>query len=356
MSHPKTGNTWLVTGGAGFIGGNFVLEAVRSGVKIINLDALTYAGNLDTLKSLDGNPNHVFVHGDIGDRELVTKLLAEHRPDAVVNFAAESHVDRSIDGPAAFIHTNVVGTLVLLEAVRDYWKSLEGAARDDFRFYHVSTDEVYGTLGDTGLFTEETAYAPNSPYSASKAASDHLVRAFHHTYGLPVLTTNCSNNYGPYHFPEKLIPLVIAKALAGEPLPIYGDGEQVRDWLYVGDHCAAIRAVLAEGKVGETYNVGGNAEKQNIEVVKTICALLDQRKPKSDGSKYESQITYVKDRPGHDRRYAIDASKLKRELGWEPAHTFEQGIANTVDWYLANQPWVNRVLDGSYRLERIGQG
>ncbi|MBS0214255.1 MAG: dTDP-glucose 4,6-dehydratase [Proteobacteria bacterium] len=348
--------TWLVTGGAGFIGGNFVLEAVRDGVKIVNLDALTYAGNRDTLASLDGNPNHVFVHGDIGDRELVSKLLAEHRPDAVVNFAAESHVDRSIDGPAAFIHTNVVGTLGLLESVRDHWKSLDGAARDGFRFHHVSTDEVYGTLGETGLFTEETAYAPNSPYSASKAASDHLVRAFHHTYGLPVLTTNCSNNYGPYHFPEKLIPLVIAKALAGEPLPIYGDGRQVRDWLYVGDHCAAIRTVIANGKVGETYNVGGNAEKQNIEVVKTICALLDQRKPKVDGSKYESQITYVQDRPGHDRRYAIDASKLKRELDWEPAHTFEQGIADTVDWYLANQPWVNRVLDGSYRLERIGQG
>ncbi len=348
--------TWLVTGGAGFIGGNFVLGAVRDGVKIVNLDALTYAGNRDTLTSLEGNSNHVFIHGDIGDRELVSMLLAEHRPDAVVNFAAESHVDRSIDGPAAFVQTNVVGTLGLLESVRDYWKSLEGAVRDDFRFHHVSTDEVYGALGETGLFTEETPYAPNSPYSASKAASDHLVRAFHHTYGLPVSTTNCSNNYGPYHFPEKLIPLVIAKALAGEALPIYGDGKQVRDWLYVGDHCVAIRNVIAKGKVGETYNVGGNAERQNIEVVKTICALLDQRKPKADGSKYETQITYVQDRPGHDRRYAIDASKLKRELGWEPAHTFEQGIADTVDWYLANQPWVNRVLDGSYRLERIGQG
>ncbi len=348
--------TWLVTGGAGFIGGNFVLDAVRDGVKVVNLDALTYAGNRDTLASLDGNPKHVFVHGDIGDRELVSKLLAEHRPDAVVNFAAESHVDRSIDGPAAFIQTNVVGTLGLLESVRDYWKSLEGAARENFRFHHVSTDEVYGSLGETGLFTEETAYAPNSPYSASKAASDHLVRAFHHTYGLPVLTTNCSNNYGPYHFPEKLIPLVIAKALAGEPLPMYGDGKQVRDWLYVGDHCSAIRTVITQGKIGETYNVGGNAEKQNIEVVKTICALLDQRKPKAGGAKYETQITHVQDRPGHDRRYAIDASKLKRELGWEPAHTFEQGIADTVDWYLANQPWVNRVLDGSYRLERIGQG
>lgn len=346
--------TWLVTGGAGFIGGNFVLEAVRDGVKIVNLDALTYAGNLDTLKSLDGNPSHLFVAGDIGDRDLVAKLLADHRPDAVINFAAESHVDRSIDGPAEFVQTNVVGTLALLECVRDYWKSLEGNVAEDFRFLHVSTDEVYGSLGDTGLFTEETPYAPNSPYSASKAASDHLVRAFHHTYGLPVLTTNCSNNYGPYQFPEKLIPLVIAKAVAGEPLPIYGDGKNVRDWLYVSDHCSAIRRVLEAGKVGETYNVGGNSEKQNIEVVKTICALLDTQHPRADGGQYESQITYVKDRPGHDRRYAIDASKLKRELGWEPAHTFEQGIAETVGWYLSNQSWVNRVLDGSYRLERIG--
>lgn len=346
--------TWLITGGAGFIGGNFVLEAVRDGIKVINLDALTYAGNRDTLESLDGNPNHVFLAGDIGDRALVAKLLADHRPEAVINFAAESHVDRSIDGPAEFVQTNVVGTLDLLECVRDYWKTLDGDAAENFRFLHVSTDEVYGSLGDTGLFTEETPYAPNSPYSASKAASDHLVRAFHHTYGLPVLTTNCSNNYGPYQFPEKLIPLVIAKAVAGEPLPIYGDGKNVRDWLYVGDHCSAIRRVLEAGKVGETYNVGGNSEKQNIEVVKTICALLDARKPRADGAPYESQITYVKDRPGHDRRYAIDASKLKRELGWEPAHTFEEGIAETVGWYLDNQPWVNRVLDGSYRLERIG--
>lgn len=266
---------WLVTGGAGFIGGNFVLEAVARGIRVVNLDALTYAGNLDTLASLEGNPDHVFVHGDIGDRELVSRLLAEHRPDAVVNFAAESHVDRSIDGPGAFIQTNVVGTLGLLEAVRDYWKGLQGEAKDAFRFLHVSTDEVYGTLGETGKFTETTPYAPNSPYSASKAASDHLVRAFHHTYGLPTLTTNCSNNYGPYHFPEKLIPLVIAKALAGEPLPVYGDGKQVRDWLYVADHCEAIRTVLAKGAVGETYNVGGNSERQNIEVVRAICDLLD---------------------------------------------------------------------------------
>ena len=346
--------TWLVTGGAGFIGGNFVLEAVAGGVKVVNLDALTYAGNRDALAPLADDANHVFVEGDIGDRALVQRLLADHQPDAIVNFAAESHVDRSIDGPAAFVQTNVVGTLGLLEEARDYWKVLDGDRKTAFRFLHVSTDEVYGSLGDTGLFTEETPYAPNSPYSASKAASDHLVRAFHHTYGLPVLTTNCSNNYGPYQFPEKLIPLVIAKAIAGEPLPIYGDGKNVRDWLYVGDHCSAIRTVLEGGKVGETYNVGGNSEKQNIEVVKTICALLDAKKPRADGARYESQITYVRDRPGHDRRYAIDASKLKRELGWEPAHTFEEGIAETVAWYLDNQPWVNRVLDGSYRLERIG--
>ncbi|MBW8776930.1 MAG: dTDP-glucose 4,6-dehydratase, partial [Stenotrophomonas sp.] len=271
------------------------------------------------LSSLDGNPNHVFVQGDIGDSALVARLLAEHQPDAVLNFAAESHVDRSIDGPGAFIQTNVVGT-----------------------------------LGETGKFSETTPYAPNSPYSASKAASDHLVRAFHHTYGLPVLTTNCSNNYGPYHFPEKLIPLVIAKALAGEPLPVYGDGKQVRDWLFVSDHCEAIRTVLAKGQVGETYNVGGNSEKQNIEVVQAICALLDQRRPREDGQPRSSQITYVTDRPGHDRRYAIDASKLKNDLGWEPAYTFEQGITFTVDWYLDNQEWVNGVLDGSYRLQRIG--
>ena len=346
--------TWLVTGGAGFIGGNFVLRAVASGVKVVNLDALTYAGNLDTLASVQDNPLHVFVEGDIGDRALVARLLAEHRPDAVVNFAAESHVDRSIDGPGAFIQTNVVGTLGLLESVRDHWKELEGEARERFRFLHVSTDEVYGSLGDTGKFTESTPYAPNSPYSASKAASDHLVRAFHHTYGLPVLTTNCSNNYGPYHFPEKLIPLIIARALAGEPLPVYGDGKNVRDWLFVGDHCQAIRTVLEKGRVGETYNVGGNAEMQNIEVVHAICALLDERAPRADRKPRSSQITFVADRPGHDRRYAIDASKLRDELGWEPEYTFEQGIAETVDWYLANQAWVKRVLDGSYRLERIG--
>ena len=346
--------TVLVTGGAGFIGGNFVLEAVADGLRVANLDKLTYAGNLDTLRSLEGNALHVFVHGDIGDRMLVAKLLAEHRPDAVVNFAAESHVDRSIDGPAAFVETNVVGTLTLLECARDYWKSLEGAARDAFRFLHVSTDEVYGSLGVTGKFTEDTPYAPNSPYSASKAASDHLVRAFHHTYGLPVLTTNCSNNYGPYQFPEKLIPLIIARALAGERLPVYGDGKNVRDWLYVLDHCAAIRCVLEAGRIGETYNVGGDAEAENIHVVKTICALLDERRPLADGRKRESLIEFVADRPGHDRRYAIDASKLQKELGWKPSVSFEAGIARTVDWYLDNQPWVKRVLDGSYRMERLG--
>ena len=331
-----------------------MLEAVAAGHRVVNLDALTYAGNRDTLSALDGDAKHAFVHGDIGDAALVAALLAEHRPDAVINFAAESHVDRSIDGPAAFVQTNVVGTLTLLEAVRDHWKSLQEQDKENFRFLHVSTDEVYGSLGDTGQFTETTAYAPNSPYSASKAASDHLVRAFHHTYGLPVLTTNCSNNYGPYQFPEKLIPLVIARALAGEPLPVYGDGRNVRDWLYVSDHCAAIRAVLERGRVGETYNVGGDAERENIDVVRTICTLLDERRPRDDGQPRSDQITYVADRPGHDRRYAIDASKLKRELRWAPAHSFEQGIADTVDWYLEHQDWVQRVLDGSYRLERIG--
>jgi len=346
--------TLLVTGGAGFIGANFVLQAVADGLRVVNLDLLTYAGNLDTLESLNGNDKHVFVQGDIGDRALVARLLQEHRPSAIVNFAAESHVDRSIDGPAAFVHTNVVGTLGLLETARDYWRSQDGADKEAFRFLHVSTDEVYGTLGAEGKFTETTPYAPNSPYSASKAASDHLVRAFHHTYGLPTLTTNCSNNYGPFQFPEKLIPLVIQKAMAGEPLPVYGDGLNIRDWLFVGDHCSAIRRVLDGGRVGETYNVGGNAERTNITVVKTICALLDAKRPLPDGRKRESLITYVKDRPGHDRRYAIDSSKLQRELGWQPSHTFEKGIEETVDWYLFNQAWTQRVLDGSYRMERLG--
>jgi len=346
--------TLFVTGGAGFIGANFVLQAVADGLRIVNLDKLTYAGNPDTLASLASSPLHVFVHGDIGDRELVSRLLREHRPDAIINFAAESHVDRSIDGPAEFVQTNVVGTLGLLECARDYWRSLEGDTRDAFRFLHVSTDEVYGSLGAEGKFTEQTAYAPNSPYSASKAASDHLVRAFQHTYGLPTLTTNCSNNYGPYQFPEKLIPLVIQKALAGEPLPVYGDGRNIRDWLFVGDHCSAIRRVLEAGRIGETYNVGGNAERENIAVVKTICALLDTHRPLANHRERESLITYVKDRPGHDRPYAIDSSKLQNELGWAPSQTFETGIAQTVNWYLAHQPWVQRVLDGSYRMERLG--
>jgi len=346
--------TLLVTGGAGFIGANFALGMVANGCRIVNLDKLTYAGNLDTLASLKPNAQHIFVHGDIGNRNLVDTLLRKHQPDAIVNFAAESHVDRSIDGPAAFVQTNVSGTLILLEAARDYWRDLAGNARNDFRFVHISTDEVYGSLGSEGMFTETTPYAPNSPYSASKAASDHLVRAFHHTYGLPTLTTNCSNNYGPYQFPEKLIPLVIQKALAGEPLPVYGDGMNIRDWLFVGDHCTAISRVLEAGRVGETYNIGGNAERANITVVKTICGLLDTLHPLPDGRKHESLITYVKDRPGHDRRYAIDSSKLQRELGWRPSQTFETGIAQTVDWYLSNQPWVQRVLDGSYRMERLG--
>ena len=348
--------TWLVTGGAGFIGGNFVLDLFRSGagVRVVNLDALTYAGNLDTLTPLEGDDRHQFVHGDIGDAALVTRLLREFQPQAIVNFAAESHVDRSIDGPAAFVQTNVNGTLNLLECARDYWKSLPADRRDAFRFLHVSTDEVYGSLGATGKFTETTPYAPNSPYSASKAASDHLVRAFHHTYGLPTLTTNCSNNYGPYQFPEKLIPLVTLKALAGQPLPVYGDGRNVRDWLYVGDHCSAIRRVLEAGRVGEVYNVGGDAERENIAVVRTLCALLDERRPRGDGKSYADQITFVGDRPGHDRRYAIDSSKLQRELGWRPAQTFESGIAATVDWYLANDGWCSRVQDGSYRGERLG--
>lgn len=345
----------LVTGGAGFIGGNFVRAAIADGWTIVNLDALTYAGNPDTLAGLDASQRHHFVHGDIGDADLVRRLLAEHRPQAIINFAAESHVDRSIDGPAAFVQTNVVGTLNLLERARDYWRELPEAQRAGFRFLHVSTDEVYGSLGDTGYFTETTPYAPNSPYSASKAASDHLVRAFHHTYGLPVLTTNCSNNYGPYQFPEKLIPLIIARALAGEDLPVYGDGSNVRDWLYVQDHCDAIRAVLAGGRVGEVYNVGGDAERRNIDVVRTICALLDERRPRADGQPRASQITFVTDRPGHDRRYAIDSSKLQNELGWRPQVDFDSGLARTVDWYLQHQDWVRRVLDGSYRMERLGQ-
>ena len=347
--------TLLVTGGAGFIGGNFVLEALASGTeRIVNLDKLTYAGNLDTLVSARGNADHVFVEGDIGDRALVERLLSEHQPTAIVNFAAESHVDRSIDGPAAFVQTNVVGTLTLLEASLAYWRALALERQDAFRFLQVSTDEVYGSLGPIGRFSEESPYQPNSPYSASKAASDHLVRAFHHTYGLPTLTTNCSNNYGPYQFPEKLIPLMIHKALHGEKLPVYGDGRNVRDWLYVGDHCRAIQRVLEIGRTGEVYNVGGDAERENIVVVRTICKLLDERRPRADGSRRDSLISFVKDRPGHDRRYAIDAGKIKSQLGWRPTESFESGIAKTVDWYLANQEWCARVLDGSYRGERLG--
>lgn len=349
-------NTILVTGGAGFIGGNFVLDWVKAGLgTVINLDKLTYAGNLENLAEIDGNPHHIFVHGDIGDRTLVAKLLAEYKPRAVINFAAESHVDRSIHGPEDFIQTNVVGTFHLLEEVRAYWNALAEAnpaekEKPQFRFLHVSTDEVYGTLGPNDpAFTETTSYAPNSPYSASKAASDHLVRAYYHTYGLPVLTTNCSNNYGPYHFPEKLIPLCLLNALAGKPLPIYGDGQQIRDWLFVKDHCSAIRRVLEAGKLGETYNVGGWNEKANLDVVQTLCSILDELSPKADGKSYKEQITFVKDRPGHDRRYAIDATKLERELNWKPAETFETGIRKTVEWYLQNQAWVNNVTSGEYR-------
>ena len=342
----------LVTGGAGFIGGNFVLDwlKVPTNEGVINLDKLTYAGNLATLESLKDDPRHIFVHGDIGDKELVTKLLKEHQPRAIVNFAAESHVDRSIHGPAEFVTTNIVGTFNLLECAREYWNGLDAASKEHFRFHHVSTDEVYGSLSLTDpAFTETNSYEPNSPYSASKAASDHLVRAWFHTYGFPVVPTNCSNNYGPYHFPEKLIPLVILNALAGKPLPIYGDGQQIRDWLYVKDHCSAIRRVLEAGQLGETYNVGGWNEKPNLDVVHTICCILDQLRPKTDGTKYASQITYVKDRPGHDRRYAIDATKLERELGWKPAETFETGIQKTVQWYLDNQEWTDGELTGSYR-------
>jgi dTDP-glucose 4,6-dehydratase len=338
----------FVTGGAGFIGSNFVLDWLsQGGEALVNFDKLTYAGNLNNLRSVRDDPRHVFVQGDICDGATVLALLNQHRPRAIVHFAAESHVDRSIHGPGEFINTNINGTFALLEAARAYWTPLEGAEKAAFRFLHISTDEVYGTLGPNDApFTETSTYAPNSPYSASKAASDHLVRSYHHTYGLPVLTTNCSNNYGPYHFPEKLIPLIISNALAGKPLPIYGDGMQVRDWLYVSDHCAAIRRVLGDGVPGEVYNVGGWNEMANIEVVHTLCDILDREAPKT-GS-YRDQITYVADRPGHDRRYAIDASKLERELGWKPDETFESGIRKTVQWYLANQAWVADVQSGAY--------
>jgi dTDP-glucose 4,6-dehydratase len=341
----------FVTGGAGFIGSNFVLDWIeRTGEPVLNLDKLTYAGNLHSLEHLQTDQRHVFLRGDIADRSLVQRVLAERRPRAIVHFAAESHVDRSIHGPDAFVQTNVVGTFALLEEARAYWSGLAGAEKDAFRFLHVSTDEVYGSLNaEDPAFTETTPYAPNSPYSASKAGADHLVRAYHHTYGLPTLTTNCSNNYGPYQFPEKLIPLMIHSALQGKPLPVYGDGKNVRDWLYVGDHCTAIRVVLARGRVGETYNIGGWNERNNLEVVQTLCDILDALKPRSDGTSYRAQISFVADRPGHDRRYAIDARKIERELGWRPAETFETGIGKTVQWYLDNQSWVRNAASGSYR-------
>ncbi|WP_406851410.1 dTDP-glucose 4,6-dehydratase [Herbaspirillum huttiense] len=341
----------LVTGGAGFIGSNFVVEWVaQTGEPVVNLDLLTYAGNLQNLASLQGNAAHIFVQGDIGDRQLVAELLKQHRPRAVLNFAAESHVDRSIHGPDAFVQTNVLGTFNLLESVREYWGQLDEPERAQFRFLHVSTDEVYGSLAPHApAFTETHRYEPNSPYSATKAASDHLVRSYHHTYGLPVLTTNCSNNYGPYHFPEKLIPLMIVNALDGKSLPVYGDGRQIRDWLYVKDHCSAIRRVLEAGTPGEVYNVGGWNEKANIDIVNTVCTLLDELRPRADGQGYATQITYVTDRPGHDRRYAIDAGKIASELGWTPAETFETGMRKTVEWYLANQEWVANVRSGHYR-------
>lgn len=348
--------TWLVTGGAGFIGGNFVLRQMRKGdMQIVNLDALTYAGNLDTLSSVKDHPNHQFVLGDIADRSLVDYLLERYEPEAIVNFAAESHVDRSIDSPEAFIQTNILGTFHMLEAARRYWRGMASEeCKRNFRFLHVSTDEVYGTLGETGKFTETTSYKPNSPYSASKASSDHLVRAYYHTYGMPVLTTNCSNNYGPFQFPEKLIPLMIHNATNGKPLPIYGKGTNVRDWLYVEDHCRAIERVLERGVPGEVYNIGGNNEKTNLEVVHTLCALLDELLPDSPYRPHCNLITYVADRPGHDLRYAIDASKISRDLGWTPEETFETGMRKTVQWYLTRQDWIQRVMDGSYRGERLG--
>jgi dTDP-glucose 4,6-dehydratase len=341
----------LVTGGAGFIGSNFVVDWL-AGTKepVLNLDKLTYAGNLENLASLQGDDRHIFVRGDIADTELLGRLLSQHKPRAILNFAAESHVDRSILGPEEFIQTNVVGTFRLLEAARHFWSGLDAKSKADFRFLHVSTDEVYGSLEKGApAFHESTRYQPNSPYSASKAASDHLVRAYHHTYGLPVLTTNCSNNYGPHHFPEKLIPLMIVNALAGKPLPVYGDGLQVRDWLYVKDHCSAVRRVLEAGKPGEIYNIGGWNEKPNVEIVNALCALLDELQPRANGKPYREQITFVEDRPGHDRRYAIDAGKLARELGWKPAETFESGLRKTVQWYLDHPEWVARIQGGEYR-------
>lgn len=347
--------TLLVTGGAGFIGSNFIHEMLKNtDSHVVNLDLLTYAGNLESLCDVAEHSRYTFVQGDIGDEKLVKSLFIQYQPAALIHFAAESHVDRSIDGPAVFIQTNVNGTFNLLENARQYWRDLEGKKKDQFRFIHISTDEVYGSLGSTGYFTEETPYAPNSPYSASKASADHLARAYYHTYGLPVMITNCSNNYGPYHFPEKLIPLMIINALAGSLLPVYGTGNNVRDWLYVKDHCRAILAVLDKGKPGEKYNIGGHNEKTNLDIVHTLCDILDEKTPRVDGKSYRDQITFVKDRPGHDMRYAIDASKIEEELGWVPVETFETGIIKTVDWYLNNQEWCQRVTDGSYRRERLG--
>lgn len=351
----------LVTGGCGFIGSNFIrqrlLEKNSPLARLVNLDLLTYAGNPANLAGVAGDSRYVFVKGDIGDEALVLRLLAEHAIDAVVNFAAESHVDRSIDSPEPFVQTNVVGTLRLLNAVRRAWTGMPEGRKSSFRFLHISTDEVYGTLGPKDpAFTEETPFAPNSPYAASKAASDHLVRSFHHTYKLPTLTTNCSNNYGPFHFPEKLIPLIILNALDQKPLPVYGDGQQVRDWLFVEDHASAIWVVLAQGKVGETYNVGGLNERPNLEVVRRICSLLDQKSPRVDGKSYSSQITFVTDRPGHDRRYAIDCAKINREFGWSPRESFETGLAKTVDWYLLNRQWCDDITSGTYARQRLGVG
>ena len=345
--------TFFITGGAGFIGGNFILNLMKSDqVKVVNYDKLTYAGNLDTLSSLENDPNYIFVQGDICDGDKLEKLFAEYKIDRVVHFAAESHVDRSIESPGDFIQTNVVGTYELLEATRNYLG--KGSRPEDFRFLHVSTDEVYGSLGDIGLFTEETPYAPNSPYAASKASSDHLVRSYFKTFGLPVVTTNCSNNYGPYQFPEKLLPLMIQKALAGKPLPVYGDGKQIRDWLFVGDHCKAILQVLEKGEVGQVYNIGGHNEKTNLDVVHSLCKILDELVPNSPYHPHKDLIEFVADRPGHDRRYAIDASKIHNHLGWEPEESFETGLRKTVSWYLDNKDWVNRVMSGAYRGERLG--
>lgn len=347
--------TYFVTGGAGFIGCNFILSLLPAeNVTVVNYDKLTYAGNLESLSSVSAHSGYFFEEGDICDPSRVTELLSSHQPDYIINFAAESHVDRSIDGPSEFIQTNIVGTFELIEAARQYWGALSGEKKKAFQFLHVSTDEVFGSLGQEGYFTEETPYAPNSPYAASKASSDHLVRSYSRTFGFPVLTTNCSNNYGPYQFPEKLVPLIIHNALAGKPLPIYGDGQQIRDWLYVEDHCRAIRAVLEKGTVGEVYTIGGNNEKANLEMVHTLCDLLDEMAPQASGKSYKSLIAFVNDRPGHDRRYAIDSGKIQRQLGWAPKETFETGLRKTIRWYLDNQTWVDRVMSGAYRGERLG--